>query len=140
LEEFRKTYWSKEVSEGMDIGQSTLRKWCIELEKNGYNFTKGAMDSRIFTDQDVAALNYFKQLTKAKKHTRDQAAKFVVQRFLRNEDAQITGVSMGNIRSIENMIKQMLAQQKEVLMKLDRIEQEIKNNDQSEELHKEKKQ
>jgi hypothetical protein len=128
LSEIQKTYWNTEVSSGLGIGQSTLRKWCMELERNGYNFKKGAMDSRVFTDQDIAALNYFKQLTKAKKHTREEAAKFVVRRFLEKGEHETLVIPMRDIRSIENILKQLLEQQKELLERLENIEEEIKKN------------
>lgn len=106
MEEIEKAYWTHEAAKYLEIGESTLRKWCIELEKNGYTFIKGAMDSRAFTDNDLIALNHFKQLYKVKKHTKEQAAKAVVEKFPKegvNEGT--TPVPMEDSRSYENLEK-----------------------------------
>ncbi|MBG9585554.1 hypothetical protein, partial [Cytobacillus firmus] len=116
MEEIEKAYWTHEAAKYLEIGESTLRKWCIELEKNGYIFIKGAMDSRAFTDRDLIALNHFKQLYKVKKHTREQAAKAVVEKYSMVEaNERTTPVPMGNNRSseyLENMTKELLEQNK----------------------------
>jgi hypothetical protein len=99
----------------------------MELEKNGYTFIRGAMDSRAFTDHDMAALNYFKQLYKANKHTREQAAKLVAEKFSRKGDIdRTTNIPMENIRSLENMLKEVLQQNEQLLKRLDQIEEREK--------------
>lgn len=130
----QKAYWTHEAAKDLDIGESTLRKWCIELEKNGYEFIKGAMDSRAFTGHDMAALNYFKQLYKTQKLTREQAAKVVVEKFSREGRNEGTPpVPMENTRSIENleqMVKHLLdhTQKQENFNKalLERLDQQEK--------------
>jgi hypothetical protein len=116
LEDLEKTYWTHEVSKELKIGESTLRKWCMELEKNGYTFVKGAMDSRAFTDHDLVALNYFKQLYKAKKHSREKAAQIVVDKFSRKGgNERVIPFSMAYTRSVEHieaMIEELLEQNK----------------------------
>jgi hypothetical protein len=116
MEDLEKAYWTHEVATELKIGESTLRKWCMELEKNGYTFVKGAMDSRAFTDHDLVALNYFKQLYKAKKHSREQAAKVVANKFSREGGNERTApIFMEYTRSIENieaMVKQLVEQNK----------------------------
>jgi hypothetical protein len=104
VEDIEKAYWTHEASKDLEIGESTLRKWCMELEKNGYSFIKGAMDSRAFTSHDMAALHYFKQLYKGNKQTREQAAKLVVEKFKREGgNERTTPIPMENTRSIENL-------------------------------------
>lgn len=77
----QKAYWNHEVSKILSIGESTLRKWCLALEKNGYNFIRGTKDSRAFTQHDLNAMTYFKDLTKVKRYTIDQAAILVVEKY-----------------------------------------------------------
>lgn len=137
--EIEKAYWTHETAKYLDIGESTLRKWCIELEKNGYTFVKGAMDSRAFTDNDLTALTYFKQLYKVKKHTKEQAAKAVIEKFS-NEgvNERTTPVPMENDRSYENlekMVKNLLEHTKKqeefnkaLLKRLDNQERYIKES------------
>ena len=57
-----KAYWNNEVAERLGMGKSTLRRWCLELEKQGYTFTKGEQDSRAFLEQDVLILEKIKKL------------------------------------------------------------------------------
>ncbi|MBU8733708.1 DUF3967 domain-containing protein [Cytobacillus firmus] len=139
MEEIEKAYWTHEAAKYLEIGESTLRKWCIELEKNGYRFIKGAMDSRAFTDDDLVALNHFKQLYKVKKFTREQAAKAVVEKFSKEGvNERTTPVPMENTRSyenLENMVKELLEQNKKqeefnkaLLQKLDQQEKFIKES------------
>jgi DNA-binding transcriptional MerR regulator len=57
-----RAYWNNEVAERLGMGKSTLRRWCLELEKQGYTFTKGEQDSRAFLEQDVLLLKKIKKL------------------------------------------------------------------------------
>jgi DNA-binding transcriptional MerR regulator len=57
-----RAYWNNEVAERLGMGKSTLRRWCLELEKQGYTFTKGEQDSRAFLEQDVLLLEKIKKL------------------------------------------------------------------------------
>ncbi|MGR5989377.1 MerR family transcriptional regulator [Bacillus paranthracis] len=57
-----KAYWNHEVAEHLQMGNSTLRRWCLELEKQGYIFSKGEQESRAFTKRDVLILEKIKEL------------------------------------------------------------------------------
>lgn len=57
-----KAYWNHEVAERLQMGKSTLRRWCMELEKQGYIFSKGEQESRAFTKRDVLILEKIKKL------------------------------------------------------------------------------
>ncbi|GGE86015.1 DUF3967 domain-containing protein [Priestia taiwanensis] len=57
----QQAYWNYEVAEKLEIGRSTLRRWCFEMEKQGYVFLKGEQESRAFTEQDVIVLKMVKQ-------------------------------------------------------------------------------
>lgn len=57
-----KAYWNYEVAQRLNMGRSTLRRWCLELEKQGYVFSKGEQDSRAFLEKDVLILEKIKQL------------------------------------------------------------------------------
>ena len=81
LNNIEKAYFNHEVSKMLNIGDSTLRKWCIELEKNGYKFVKGNKDSRAFTDGDIKALRTFKRLMKDEKKSKEESAKIVSEMF-----------------------------------------------------------
>lgn len=76
-----KAYWNHEVAKLLEISDSTLRRWCIELEANGYMFIKGENESRAFTVHDLEALRFFKELVKVERKTKETASKEVVERY-----------------------------------------------------------
>lgn len=55
-------YFAKDVSLQLDMNQSTLRRWCIELEKAGYTFQRNEHNQRIFYERDFNALRKLKEL------------------------------------------------------------------------------
>lgn len=126
-------YLNKEMSNYLNIGESTLRKWCIELEKNGYKFTKGTKESRAFTDSDIQALLLFKQLTRINKQTKEQAAATVVKKVSRNggnEEEKTICMENNQLQNIEKMIRELMKNQAEInralTQKLEQQEKYIK--------------
>lgn len=115
-----KAYWNKDISRILGIGESTVRKWCLELEKNGYKFNRGYKDSRAFLQHDINALTYFKDLTKVGSYTLEQAAILVVERYQDREVNDITvSVPEGEKRSlqaIEESMKKLVALTEEHVM------------------------
>ena len=57
-----KAYSPKEVFTTLGIGDSTLRKWCIALEKNGYGFIRNDKNSRVYVEGDLVVLRHFQNL------------------------------------------------------------------------------
>ncbi len=115
-----KAYWNKDVSRILEIGESTVRKWCLELEKNGYNFIRGHKDSRAFLQHDLNALAYFKDLTKVGNYSLEQAAKLVVERYKDRGGTDITASVPGenelpnrSLQEIENSLKELVELSKE---------------------------
>jgi 3-phosphoglycerate kinase len=112
LESYEKSFWNHELADKLGIGESTLRKWCIELEKNGYTFIKGVKDSRAFTVHDLTALTTFKELIKVDKLPKEEASKVIAERFGRREGNEgTTPVQMEenrSIHSLEKMVEKLL--------------------------------
>ena len=80
-EKIEKAYTPKEVFTTLDIGDSTLRKWCLSLEKNGYEFIRNEKNSRIYVEGDLVVLRRFFQNLVKENMPLDNAAKLVVDRF-----------------------------------------------------------
>ncbi|ARJ25983.1 hypothetical protein B7492_33655 (plasmid) [Bacillus mycoides] len=80
-----KSYWTKEVAETLGISDSYLRKWCLELEKNGYKFIKVKdgknRENRAFTEHDLLALRKFQSLIGNSGTTRSMAAKVIAEEY-----------------------------------------------------------
>lgn len=77
-------FLNKEVSERLEIGDSTLRKWSISLENAGYKFIqkeKGDIIIRMYRERDVTALLRYKELIQSKVETMDSVAKIIVDEF-----------------------------------------------------------
>ncbi|MGW9019554.1 hypothetical protein [Priestia megaterium] len=80
-----KAYWTREVAESLGISDSYLRKWCLELEKNGYKFLKVKdgknRDNRAFTEHDVIALRKFQSLLSQPNITKSQVAEIIANDY-----------------------------------------------------------
>lgn len=133
LADIEKAYWNHEVAQRLNIGESTLRKYCMELEKNGYTFIKGSMDSRAFTDRDLIALTHFQTLYKKKKLTREEAAKRVVERYANDEGGNDVATPVQNMdnRSME-VLEQIIMR----VMKENQEKQKMLNDELLEKIEK----
>ncbi|MFD2446700.1 DUF3967 domain-containing protein [Bacillus sp. CGMCC 1.16607] len=87
-----KAYSPKEMSVTLDIGDSTLRKWCIALENNGYGFIRNDQNNRLFVESDLVALRHFQNLIKTHNMQLESAAKLIVDRFGKGAFEVGTGV------------------------------------------------
>lgn len=114
-------YWTGEVAKGLEISDSTLRKWCIQLEANGYRFIKGENESRAFTEHDLMALKYFKQLVKVDRATKEIASQKVVQRYgERGGTAPMQAIEKGvQLQSLQEKINDMAESLETIKKQLD---------------------
>lgn len=80
VENEERAYWTHEVAEQLDMGESTLRKWCLELEKNEYSFTKGEQESRAFLKRDIDVLKLMKNEIRNKKKSLKDGAKIALDK------------------------------------------------------------
>lgn len=78
---YEKAYSPKEISLTLNIGDSTLRKWCIALEKSGYQFIRNDQNNRVYVDSDLVVLKHFQNLVKQHNMQLENAANLVVDRF-----------------------------------------------------------
>jgi DNA-binding transcriptional MerR regulator len=81
VEGTEKSYTTKEISLTLDIGTSTLRKWCIALEENGYIFLRNLQNGRSFLERDIVALKHFGHLVKKENFTLENAGKIVASKY-----------------------------------------------------------
>lgn len=58
--------FSKEVSELLNINTNTLRRWSIELEKQGYAFERNKKEQRIYYKRDIMALRQLEKMISEK--------------------------------------------------------------------------
>lgn len=120
-----KTYWSREICDLLDIKSSTLRKWCLILEKAGYRFLRDEQGRRAYTEHDAIALRQFKELSQ--NMTLEEAAIGIVSRHNRDSDSSVTSVpAITNPEAMEMV--------KDLKDKLDRI---VDNSERQERFNRE---
>lgn len=71
-------YSSSDVAGTLKLQESTLRKYSLILEKNGYEFLKNEHGHRAFFDHDIIVLKKFIELKSGSDITLEQSAKAVV--------------------------------------------------------------
>ncbi|MGE7191988.1 hypothetical protein [Lysinibacillus fusiformis] len=128
MSDIEKAFWNHEAAKRLKVGESTLRKYCMELEKNGYTFIKGAMDSRAFTEKDLLALSYFQTLYKNNKVPRDEAARKVVERYSSKEGGNevatpVQEMSNRSVEVLEQRILKMIKDQNKLLEHIENQEE-----------------
>lgn len=80
-------FFSKDVALKLDINASTLRQWCLAMEKEGYEFHRNDKEQRIYYERDINLLFELKNLID-KTRNRDDAIKTVVSNFKSVDNAE----------------------------------------------------
>jgi transposase-like protein len=81
--------FAKEVSILLDINTNTLRRWSIELEKQGYEFERNEKEQRIYYKRDIIALKQMQQLISEKTSVLN-ASKQVSKRYINKKELEQT--------------------------------------------------
>ena len=82
-------YFSKDVAIELEITTSTLRRWSIELEKEGYKFHRNEKEQRIYYERDFKAFRELKKLMSNSVPISD-AIKAIASRDFEGENADRT--------------------------------------------------
>lgn len=119
-------YSSKETCNQLDISGSTLRKWCLSLEKQGYEFTRGEQNRRLFSAEDLESLERFKELIQIKNMSLENASIIIASRFKETRSSTGTPPVRANdtnrdeiIQKLNKHIEQQEKFNKELLNRLD---------------------
>ncbi|KZM53252.1 MerR family transcriptional regulator [Aeribacillus pallidus] len=92
MDTFERAYTTKEVSTTLEIGESTLRKWCLSLEKNGYQFIRNEQNKRLFVEHDLVVLRHFQKLVQEVNMPLENASMLVIDRFSESPFEKRTGI------------------------------------------------
>lgn|SRR5690625_1134322 len=131
-----KAYWTHEIATYLDISNSTLRKWCIELEKQGYTFTKSENGSRAYLVRDRDLLLILKQQLRTGTGTGKVTVKSAVQQALIELDKLPSNAQRMPLKTLERgafvqefvKLNKRLDKQEEFNKKiLERMEERDKN-------------
>jgi len=77
-QQIQAVFSSSDIAITLKIQESTLRKYCLILEKSGYEFLKNENGHRAYFDADLILLKKFLELKKGTDMTLEQASKSVV--------------------------------------------------------------
>lgn len=113
-------YFSKDVAIELEITTSTLRRWSIELEKQGYSFQRNEKEQRIYYERDFKAFRELKKLL-ANSVPFTDSIKSVVTRDFENENAQKMPSVYSEImrlskREVEDIVKKAIEDEREILL------------------------
>ena len=79
--------FAKEVALNLGVNTNTLRRWAIELERQGYNFSRNDKNQRIYYERDILVLFKFQKVIE-KTQSLENTAKTVVERLDDKENAE----------------------------------------------------
>lgn len=117
-------YLGSEIAENLGIGSSTLRKYCLALEKSGYSFKRGNNNSRIFHHNDVAIIERLIVTMRKNNLTLDQAINLVMKSVTKNELAIIE-----HIKILEDRIKRLEQLNLELIQRFDQQSKLLQETD-----------
>ncbi|MED3979626.1 hypothetical protein [Priestia megaterium] len=78
---------AEEMAKRLNTTSSNIRKWCIELEKHGYEFVKDNRKKRYYSVTDQTLLSNLKYAIQEKKLSLEIAAMTVIKGFDRNRSS-----------------------------------------------------
>ncbi|MGE7717816.1 hypothetical protein [Priestia megaterium] len=81
---------AEEIAKRLNTTSSNIRKWCIELEKHGYEFVKDNRKKRYYSVTDQTLLSNLKYAIQEKKLPLEIAAMTVIKGFDRNRSSSNT--------------------------------------------------
>ncbi|MDW0110949.1 DNA-binding protein [Sporosarcina aquimarina] len=113
-------YFSKDVAIELEITTSTLRRWSIELEKQGYSFQRNEKEQRIYYERDFKAFRELKKLLANLVPFAD-SINAVATRNFENENAQkmpsVYSETMRlSKREVEDIVKKAIEDEREILL------------------------
>jgi DNA-binding transcriptional MerR regulator len=119
---YERAFWAREVAENLGISESTLRKYCLILERAGYKFLRGDNNRRAFRKKDVEVLRRFKALADQGKKLDEAAVSLVDMLNQQEEETAVSVVSLADTNKnmpLENIREaiQLILEQNEMLKK-----------------------
>jgi DNA-binding transcriptional MerR regulator len=133
---YERAFWAKEVAETLGISESTLRKYCLILEKAGYKFLRGDNNRRAFRKRDVEVLKQFKTLADQGKKLDEAAVTLVATLDQQEEETAVSVVSLADtnktmlMEKVREVIKPILEQNDLLKKELEEIKKQMAATDQ----------
>jgi len=117
-----RVYWNREVAENLGLADSTLRKWCIAIEKSGYTFSKDDQGNRAFHDHDLILLRRVHDLNKTKGVRLENAISMVFSNLNNENDTDGTTLvqSSNDPRSTYSLVPESFDEKMEQILEANR--------------------
>lgn len=143
MERTERPFTAKEVSAILEIGDSTLRKWCLAIEEQGYNFPRTDNNKRLFFKHDIDLLKTFRKFVKVQNMSMENAATLIVSKVEekvfenQNSENNVPATRSDNevIQKLLHHIEQQEQFNKELLRRLDEqqkyIEERLSKRDEA---------
>ena len=113
-------YFSKDVALELEITTSTLRRWSIELEKEGYSFIRNDKDQRIYFERDFRAFRELKKLLSNFVPVSDAIKAIASTDFEKKNIDQTPNVHSDIIRltkcELRDIVKAALEEEREIIL------------------------
>ena len=104
--------YSKEVAELLDLNPNTLRRWSIELEKEGYVFERNDKDQRIYYKRDILSLRHLQKLSSERMPISNACKKVAGEYIKARELEQTLGVQeKEGPNEVENSVQVTLSKE-----------------------------
>ncbi|MET3408507.1 hypothetical protein COM86_26710 [Priestia megaterium] len=100
MNEKQDTINAEEMAKRLNTTSSNIRKWCIELEKHGYEFVKDNRKKRYYSVTDQSLLSNLKYAIQEKKLSLEIAAMTVIKGFDRKRSS--SGTQEEHLKKEEN--------------------------------------
>lgn len=122
---------ASEVSTVLQIQESTLRKYALLLQNEGYEFVTNELNHRLYTDIDVITFRKMLELKDKSAITLKQAAQAVMS-WHKNKNVSNTAISEERYNNLLEEFEAFREQQnsfnQELLKRLDKQQDYIKNS------------
>jgi len=106
---YEAAYTTKQLTELIGVAQSTVRKYSMALEGEGYGILRNELERRIFRDQDIVAIRQMVELTQQGARV-DNAARIVAderQGERPAENNQVTAELLDYIHKQDEQMERM---------------------------------
>lgn len=113
-------YFSKDVAIELDITTSSLRRWSIELEKEGYLFQRNDKGQRIYFERDFKAFRELKKLLSNSVPFTDAIKAVTAIDFDKQNAEKTPSVYSETMRlskhELETIIKKAIEEEREIML------------------------
>lgn len=127
IKQVQAVYGSSNIADILHVQESTVRKYCLLLEKSGYEFLKNEQGHRAFFDHDLIVLKKMMSLKSGADMTLEEAVKSVIAWKNRSDIAVGDTEEMRYIKHYNDLAEEFKTFQEQQMNFNKELIQEIRN-------------